>query len=170
MARVFDVAASILQVGTKAGPMSGWKLQKLVYYSQAWHLVWVEAPLFEEKIEAWANGPVVESLYQLHRGMYAILRLKDKAGETVGDPSALSDSEHETVNIVVQDYGIHDGHWLSELTHLEAPWKLARARAGCRPGDRCNEEIRIEDMEQYYGGLLHREIKQGGEGMGPIVG
>ena len=31
------------------------KLQKLVYYSQAWSLIWDEKPLFEEEIEAWAK-------------------------------------------------------------------------------------------------------------------
>lgn len=36
MASVFDVAAYVLE---KMGPMSAMKLQKLVYYSQAWALV-----------------------------------------------------------------------------------------------------------------------------------
>ena len=52
--RVFDVAAYILE---QKGSMTTMKLQKLVYYSQAWSLVWDEKPLFEEAIEAWANGP-----------------------------------------------------------------------------------------------------------------
>ena len=37
MASVYDVAAYILE---KQGAMTTWKLQKLVYYSQAWSLVW----------------------------------------------------------------------------------------------------------------------------------
>ena len=56
MATAHDVAAYILQ---KKGEMTAMKLQKLVYYSQAWSVVWDERPLFHEKIEAWANGPVV---------------------------------------------------------------------------------------------------------------
>ena len=39
--QVFDVAAYILQ---KTGSMTTMKLQKLVYYSQAWSLVWDEKP------------------------------------------------------------------------------------------------------------------------------
>ena len=35
MATVFDVTKYILH---KCGKMSTWKLQKLCYYSQAWHL------------------------------------------------------------------------------------------------------------------------------------
>jgi len=60
MASVHDVAAYILR---EQGAMSTWKLQKLVYYSLAWHLVWDDEPLFEEPIQAWANGPVVRALY-----------------------------------------------------------------------------------------------------------
>ena len=37
MANAFDVAAYILE---KKGEMTTLKLQKLVYYAQAWSLVW----------------------------------------------------------------------------------------------------------------------------------
>lgn len=45
MANVFDTAKYILE---KSGKMSTMKLQKLCYYSQAWALVWDDAPLFDE--------------------------------------------------------------------------------------------------------------------------
>jgi uncharacterized phage-associated protein len=61
--RVQDVAQYILD---NQGAMTATKLQKLCYYSQAWHLVWDERPLFDERIEAWANGPVTRSLYSSH--------------------------------------------------------------------------------------------------------
>ncbi|HCU23588.1 MAG TPA: hypothetical protein DF383_01115, partial [Deltaproteobacteria bacterium] len=69
MTSVHDVATYILK---KTGPITAMKLQKLVYYSQAWSLVWDEKPLFKEKIEAWTNGPVVPALYRLHRGKFEI--------------------------------------------------------------------------------------------------
>ena len=50
MAEVLDVAAYILK---KQGPMTAMKLQKLVYYCQAWSLVWQSKPLFPNDIEAW---------------------------------------------------------------------------------------------------------------------
>ena len=64
MASVFDVAKYILN---KKGRMSPMKLQKLVYYSQCWSLAWDDKPLFNNRIEAWANGPVVRDLYTFHR-------------------------------------------------------------------------------------------------------
>ena len=50
MASVLDAAAYMLQ---RCGPMTTWKLQKLVYYAQAWSLVWDDDALFDEEIEAW---------------------------------------------------------------------------------------------------------------------
>ena len=69
MANVLDVAAYILQ---EHGPMTTWKLQKLVYYGQAWSFVWDDDELFPEEIEAWANGPVVRELYNAHKGRFRV--------------------------------------------------------------------------------------------------
>lgn len=44
-----DVATQILE---QLGPMSAMKLQKLVYYCQAWSLVWDDRQMFSEQIEA----------------------------------------------------------------------------------------------------------------------
>ncbi|WP_340375862.1 type II toxin-antitoxin system antitoxin SocA domain-containing protein [Streptomyces sp. SS7] len=47
------------------------KLQKLVYYCQAWHLAWEGRALFPEAIQAWASGPVPE-IYELHQGYFTV--------------------------------------------------------------------------------------------------
>src|ERR1700733_8590182 len=91
MATVFDVAAYIL---AKRGGMTAWKLQKLVYYSQAGSLVWDERPLFAERIEAWANGPVCPDLYAAHRGAFIVTEI-DR-----GDPSRLIVDATETIDAV----------------------------------------------------------------------
>ncbi|MGH2922383.1 MAG: Panacea domain-containing protein, partial [Gaiellaceae bacterium] len=54
--------------------MDTWKLQKLLYYCQVWHLVWEGKPLFSERIEAWSNGPVVRDIYDAHRGVFSVER------------------------------------------------------------------------------------------------
>lgn len=69
MVSVFDVAVSILE---EHGPMTAMKLQKLVYYCQAWHLVWEGEPMFREEIQAWASGPVVPELYAAHKGLFKV--------------------------------------------------------------------------------------------------
>ena len=67
--RAIDVAAYILR---EQGKMPAMKLQKLVYYSQAWSLVWDDKSLFRDRIEAWANGPVIRNLYKAHRGQFLV--------------------------------------------------------------------------------------------------
>lgn len=142
---VFDVAQYILE---RQGPMTTWKLQKLCYYSQAWSLVWDDEPIFKEHIEAWANGPVVPALYNHHRGNFTIRSLASR-----GSPEKLSKDQRDTVNAVLRDYGDKTSQWLSELTHREAPWRMARKREGLASGERGNAEIRLGDMAEYYGGL-----------------
>jgi uncharacterized phage-associated protein len=110
--------------------------------------VWEERRLFPEVIEAWANGPVVRELYNRHRGT---LRVENSA--IFGDPELLELNERETVDAVLAAYGDKAAHWLSELTHQEDPWRLARERGGLRDRERGNAEIELGDMFEYYDGL-----------------
>jgi uncharacterized phage-associated protein len=142
MATAHDVAAYILK---DQGSMSTWKLQKLVYYSQAWHLVWDEEPLFGEPIEAWANGPVVRALYSFHRGQFTVSKWPQ------GKIRNLTEPERDTIDAVLSFYGTKSGHWLSELTHEEDPWR--DARKGLAPNERGNKRIKRGAMADYYGQL-----------------
>lgn len=150
MATVHDVAAYILK---QRGPMTAMKLQKLVYYSQAWSLVWDEKPLFKARIEAWANGPVVPALYRKHQGIF-------KLGSSwkAGDPKKLSALQKETIDAVLDYYGGRSSQWLSDLTHAEPPWKDARGDLG--PGERGSGVITEAAMAEYYGGLSAEEAQQ----------
>jgi uncharacterized phage-associated protein len=140
-----DVAAYILKHG---GEMTAMKLQKLVYYAQAWSLVWDETPLFHEPIKAWANGPVVYELYDRHRGQFRV----DQSSVTLGDPERLNRQQRETVDAVLGFYGQKSAQYLSDLTHAESPWR--DARGDCPPGDRCDNEITLAFMNEYYSSLL----------------
>ena len=144
MLSVLDVAAYILR---KQGPMTSMKLQKLVYYSQAWALVWDDKPLFRERIEAWANGPVVRKLYDAHRGRYRVDRI---AG---GFSRRLNSEQRDTVDAVLEFYGDKSSQWLSDLSHMEQPWRDTRARPGLTAGERGNAVIRHADMAEYYASL-----------------
>lgn len=120
------------------------KLQKLAYYCQAWSLVWDEEPLFPERIEAWANGPVIPDLYLLHKGQFLI-------NDWNGDPDQFTLEQRETINAVVDYYGSRDPQWLSDLTHREDPW--VDAREGLASGERGNREITLAAMAEYYSSL-----------------
>ena len=140
MVTVFDVAAFILH---KKGAMTAMKLQKLVYYCQAWSLIWDESPLFLERIEAWANGPVVRDLYNMHKGKFKV-----DISDIEGNLDALNQPQQDTVLAVLRDYGNKSSQWLSDLTHSEVPW--IEARQGLAPGERGENEITLDSMYQYY--------------------
>lgn len=141
---VFDVAHYVL---SKCGSMSAMKLQKLVYYAQAWHLAWEDVPLFEEKIEAWANGPVVRELYNQHRGQFI---LKPPTFSELAK-NKLSDAQKETIDKVCEHYNPKSPQWLSHQTHSEAPWQ--NAREGVAELERGEQEITQESMCNYYSSL-----------------
>lgn len=144
MATAFDVAEYILK---ECGPMSAMKLQKLVYYAQAWSTVWDDEPLFRECIEAWANGPVVRELYDVHKGTF----LLNPGTFTKGNAGNLTADQVETVEAVLRAYAKKSAQWLSDQTHAEAPWK--EARAGLDDGDRGNSVISLSAMSDYYSSL-----------------
>jgi uncharacterized phage-associated protein len=139
---VLDVASYILEKQPKKNPLTAWKLQKLVYYCQAWSLVWDEKPLFKEKILAWANGPVVKELYSQHKGMYYVKELSK------GTLRNLSANQKDTIDHVLKAYGDKSAQWLSDLTHRELPW--IEARHGLNPGERGEVEIQLATMDEYY--------------------
>jgi uncharacterized phage-associated protein len=139
MVNVLDAAAYILE---KRGPMTAMRLQKLVYYSQAWSIVWDDIQLFPEEIEAWKNGPVVRELWEKHRGQYHV----DASDIRDGNKNALDEGQRETVDAVLQFYGDHSAQWLSDLTHLEDPWRDAWARGA-------NSTITKEALAEYYSSI-----------------
>lgn len=137
-----DVARYILN---KQGAMTAMKLQKLLYYCQAWSLVWDESPLFTERIEAWANGPVVRDIYDHHKGRFQLRRWYE------GRIANLSPDQKETIDSVLKYYGGKSSQWLSDLTHKEDPWK--NARQGLSPSQRGDKVITHASMHEYYDSL-----------------
>jgi len=142
MANVFDVAKHILE---KQGSMTTIKLQKLIYYCQAWSLVWDEKSLFDEKIQAWASGPVVRELYDAHKGMFTISDIGK------GDVNNLTNKQKATIDAVLEAYGDKPAQWLADLTHMEQPWN--DARKGYALGDNCENEITLASMAEYYSSM-----------------
>ncbi|NIY94641.1 Panacea domain-containing protein [Vibrio diazotrophicus] len=144
MATEFDVVKYILE---ELGEISAMKLQKLVYYSQAWSLVWDEEELFSEDFEAWANGPVLRSLYHEHRGLFKV----NADTFSQGNKEELTEDQVETIDKVLEFYGDKSAQWLSNLTHKESPWKDARGTLEAMASS--SEVITKGSMEEYYAAL-----------------
>ncbi|MED4588905.1 MULTISPECIES: Panacea domain-containing protein [Priestia] len=118
------------------------KLQKLVYYAQAWSMAIHGRPVFNSELEAWLHGPVSRELYREYRD-YGSREIPpvDKINFQI-NPEDL-----EVLEGVWKLYGEYDGKYLETLTHKESPWLNAWSKG-------MNEIIQIEDMQEYYGGLL----------------
>jgi uncharacterized phage-associated protein len=147
MTSVHDVAAYILT--QKPAGLSTMKLQKLCYYAQGWSLAWDEKPLFDEDIQAWANGPVVYELFKAHRGQFNVRKWDQ------GSPDCLSDDQKATVDAVLRSYGRLSGQQLSDKSHDEPPWREARGRLD--PGLPSSNIISLDSMQDYFGALAHEE-------------
>ena len=143
MADVLDVAKYALD---KLGYVSTMKLQKIVFYSHAYHLVRQGLPLFDDRIEAWVNGPVVRALFQEHKGQFVISA--GFFGDV--DEGSLSNVEKASIDHVIACIGDMSGADLSELTHSEAPWETARQ--GYEPNQRLDKEITKESICTFYSG------------------
>jgi uncharacterized phage-associated protein len=141
MANMYDVARYILQ---KQGSMSAMKLQKLMYYSQAWHLVWEENELFSQDFQAWANGPVIPELYNVHRGLFRV----DAATFQGYGQGSMTAEEEKNVDKVLSFYGDKSAQWLSDLTHQESPWLEARGHTPI--GEPSSALISKSAMMEYY--------------------
>lgn len=142
MVSVFDVAEYVL---SETGYVSTMKLQKLVFYSQAYSLAAFGEPLFSDDFEAWVNGPVCPQLFRAHRGLFVIGR-----GELCaeGHPDKVVGNQAACVKHVLSALGQLNGQQLSELTHAESPWRAARS--GCADGDRCSNVITKQAIRDYY--------------------
>jgi len=122
--------------------ISNLKLQKLVYYAQGFALAMLGRPLFNEEIQAWAHGPVVESLYHEYKS-------NGSAGIPVPtdfEPkSCLTDEERSLLDEVWDVYGQFSAWKLRDMTHEEPPWKDAPDRG----------VITHEALRSYFRTLLN---------------
>lgn len=139
MAKAIDVARYILD---NFGEMTTMKLQKLVYYCQAYSLAWYDLPMFDEEVRAWTHGPVVYDLFNKHRGQYTV----SAADFGEGDINSLKERDTDVIDSVCEAFEGLTGWELRNRTHEETPWKN-----NFHEGDvRHNREIPHDDMKEFY--------------------
>lgn len=145
-----DAADYIILKTTEGGvSLNLLKLQKLVYYSQAWHLALYERPLFNGRFQAWVHGPVSRELYDRYKAtksLYSPVTSEDiRSGF---NPDQLTDEGKHHIDEVLEVYAKYSGSQLEDLTHRETPW--IQARKGFPPSARCENEIDENVMKTYY--------------------
>ncbi len=138
----FDIAEYFIQLANDTGSfISNLKLQKLVYYAQAWHLALYDEPLFDEDFEAWVHGPIIPQLYHEYKkfGWHPI--------EQEAKPD-LPSKIREFLDELALEYFASDAYELEQMTHIEAPW--IKARGNLPPDAASNSVIRQEWIKEYF--------------------
>lgn len=139
MASVFEVAKFFVDLAQKqeGDLMTPLRLQKLLYFAQAWHLARHGTPLFDAPIEAWQYGPVVPDVYRKynHFGREGIEEDSRVA------PDAFTSNEFALLLDVAREYAPYSTSALVDLTHKAgAPWACARKSCAIQP----------EDIKSYF--------------------
>jgi len=126
--------------------ISNLKLQKLLYYAQAWYLVFNGRPLFDDPIEAWVHGPVVARVFG---------DFKQYRWAPIDAPVTPLDSPEVRDHLVevLWVYGDYTATELERLTHSEKPWRDARGELA--PDEPSRNVISHRAMREFYSDLAN---------------
>lgn len=149
------VADFLLVNSREAGEvLTNLKLQKLIYYSQAWFLALNGQALFDEEFQAWVHGPVLPSQYF----RFSEFRWKPITDEVVEPvlPEAVTDHLCEVLEV----FGVETAVSLEHMTHDEMPWK--QARGDLDPHEPSKAIIRKDWMKEFYAQLANGGHQEAG--------
>lgn len=156
--RAEDVAEYIVvYFQTKGELLTNKKLQKLLYYIEAWFLADKNKSLISEDFEAWVFGPVVSSVYREYKQFkYNPIRFDyDSSAESklkgIIKENKISKDDVNFLNLVLTKYGCLSAFELEFLSHSETPW--LEARGNLSPVESCNTVISKNTMKEYYKNL-----------------
>ncbi|MEM6751461.1 MAG: type II toxin-antitoxin system antitoxin SocA domain-containing protein [Cyanobacteria bacterium P01_C01_bin.38] len=153
MVKAQDIAEYFIWLANDSGSfISNLKLQKLVYYAQAWYLAIYGQPLFDEDFEAWVHGPIIPSLYQKYREFNRLPIVEEISYQQLAQK--LGDTIH-FLQDVADEYFFCDAYELERMTHIEDPW--IQARKGLPNDVPSNVIIDKEWMKEYYGSRVKEE-------------
>jgi uncharacterized phage-associated protein len=132
-------------------PITNLKLNKLVYYTQAWHLALFKEPLFKDEIEAWVHGPVVPNTYDAYKQFRWTPIITDDINlEEI--KQQFSPEQQELLDDIIEVYFPKTAYELEQMTHDEDPW--ITARNGLAPYEASHNIIAHDVMQKYYAGML----------------
>lgn len=146
-------------INLRGDKVSHKKLQKLLYYIEAWHLVNFDRSILSEDFQAWVHGPVIPALYHKLKdsGFNNLQTINDEFDTEDQEINAiivrnqLTDEQIELIEEVLDKYGSRSSFELELLSHSETPWR--EARGNIPPHQRCTNIIPKDKMKEYYSGL-----------------
>ena len=118
------------------------KVQKLLYFAEAWCQVLLDRELFSENMEAWAHGPVVREVFNQFNG---------SGWEPLNVTGEIVEFDDEVCDVLLQvldAYGDVSARTLEHLTHQDLPWK--EARGALSPEAKCSTAISKQSIKSYF--------------------
>jgi uncharacterized phage-associated protein len=149
-----DLAKFVL---AKLGPMPHLKLQKLLYYIEAWHLVYFEGEsIIDDSFKAWIHGPVTTKVWHEFKDTNQTLLNSisvPQDGEAIvqklsGLRGSLLPDQISLIEDVLNEYGGLTAYELEGLTHSEKPW--IEARGETPPDEASSATISKRTMREFY--------------------
>ncbi|MCK4386606.1 MAG: SocA family protein [Candidatus Pacebacteria bacterium] len=118
------------------------KLQKILYFAQAYYLAKLGRPLFSDNIEAWEYGPVVPVVYRKYKINKSNPIIDEK------DKSSLSVEDKKIVRKIWDSFGGYSTSRLVDITHAHTPWREANKST--------SQIIHHKTIREYYAPLLNK--------------
>lgn len=141
------------------GPMSHLKLQKLLFYCDAYHLSYFNVELIDDKFEAWVHGPVSRKVFDSLKDtslLYSDVEYTNNGVDVDKEFELLPSLQKELLKDILSTLSTWTGPELEASTHNEKPW--LEARIGYGEADRCHELISKETTRVFYKKDLNGEI------------
>jgi len=142
MVRAIQVAKLFLAWANEYGDViTNLKLQKLLYYAQAWHLVnYNRRRLFSDPIEAWDLGPVVPEIYRKWK------RYGSSPIPYSSNGKEKAPFQGYQIDFLIEFFRVFSNlsaTALVSMSHSEAPWQNAHRRGK-------NSQISLSEMRDFY--------------------
>lgn len=155
---VLDISRYIINYSNvKDYGISNLKLQKILYFVQAYFLIETGSPCFKEKIEAWDFGPVVPVAYKEFKGFastdiptinyYIVFDENDiwntKRIEFKED--CIDSNDKVLINKVIDKFSEYSATDMVKLTQNQTPWIDAISSQ--------SNEIKNESIFEYFNSI-----------------
>lgn len=134
------------------GPMSHLKLQRLLFYCDAYHLAYFDKELIEDSFEAWVHGPISRKVYGSLKDKYMLYEELTYSNENQKDVDKefeeLTQDQQDFVISILEELYTWTMFELGASIRNEKPWK--EARIGYGEADKCHVEISKETTRLFY--------------------
>lgn len=164
--RVLEVANYFIEKGIEDGKLvNPMKLQKLLYFAYGWYLAYFpNKKLFDEQMQAWRYGPVIESIYHEVKsyGNYPIsepisklvMWETSKLSVKFGTPRIKfkNDDDKKFLEAIWSTYSKFPAVQLSAMTHAEdTPWNFLneKYKNSIPKGEYISDSLMVKYFESY---------------------